>query len=64
MKAQYIIEAIDAMKAADAISYMMKPEEMAEILHKLGQARINLLVESGIGHIDIPVERDGEGRTA
>jgi hypothetical protein len=58
MRAEYIINAIQAMRAADRLGFTMDPKDFANILHRLYTARIELEHHSGLRVLEITVEKE------
>lgn len=58
MKAKYILEAIAAMKDAERLGYLMPADEFGKIVSRLMLARSDLARHSGLGEIEVVVEKE------
>ena len=58
MKAKYIIEAIQAMKAAESMTYSTPPEVMGKVQAELTMARCSLQAFSGLNDVEVSVEKE------
>jgi hypothetical protein len=58
MKAQYILEAIAAMKEADRLAYTMDPKEFGRISGRLILARSALEAHCGLNDVEVEIEKE------